>query len=213
MHKQNHTSVNIDGWFKQVREKYANQMQCGKGCTACCYGLFDISLADAVEVARGFQKLPPPLQHEIYSEAEKLYQRIASASPDSSTPILFAEDDTRIDEIVDSADSPKCPFLGSAGECRIYDHRPLACRLEGVPVVDIRQGLFADWCELNFKEGIPEGSTVDFQQDYDQIDAIQEARSASVAEHAGVDGPRTVTFIPSVIVEYDEFWKDLVALP
>src|SRR5215470_9050885 len=100
MHRQNGTSVNIDGWFKQVRETYANQMQCGKGCTACCYGLFDISLADAVEVACGFQKLTLPLQHEIDSEAEQLYQRVASASPDFSAPILFAEDDTRIDEIV-----------------------------------------------------------------------------------------------------------------
>src|SRR5215467_6832423 len=212
MHKQNRTSVDIDGWFKQVREKYANQMQCGKGCTACCYGLFDISLADAVEVARGFQKLPPALQHEIYSEAETLYQRMASGFPHSSAPILFAEDDTRIDEIVDSANSPKCLLLGPAGECRIYEHRPLACRLEGVPMVDIRQGLFGDWCELNFKEGIPEGSAVDFQQDYDQIDAIQEARSARVAANVGLDDPRAITFIPSVILEYDKFWKNMVAL-
>ena len=69
-----------------------------------------------------------------------------------------------------------------------------------------------NWCELNFKEGIPEGSAVDFQQNYDQIDAIQEARSARVAANAGLDDPRAITFIPSVIVKYDKFWKNMVAL-
>src|SRR5215831_3923672 len=166
------TFNNLDGWFKQIREKYANQMLCGKGCTTCCYGLFDISLADAVEVACGFQKLPTALQQEIYSEAESQHRAIVSAATGCSEPTLFAEDDPRIDEIVDSANTPKCPLLGRAGECRIYEHRPLACRLEGVPMVDIHQGLFGDWCELNFKEGVPEDATVDLERDYDRIDAI-----------------------------------------
>jgi Fe-S-cluster containining protein len=210
MPEQDRTFDNIDGWFKQIRLKYASQMQCGKGCTACCHGLFDISLADAVEVARGFQKLPPELQQEIYSEAEKLYERIVSGVPGSGDPIVFDEDDPRIDEIVDSANTPKCPLLGPAGESRIYEHRPLACRLEGVPMVDIHQGLFGDRCELNFKDGIPEGAIADVQQDYDHIDAIQEARSMDVAARAGLRDPTVITFIPSVIVEYGKFWKNLV---
>ena len=125
MHRQNRTFENIDAWFKQIREKYANQMQCGKGCTACCHGLFDISLADAVEVARGFQRLTYSVQRDVYSEAERLYG-------------------------------------------------------------------------------------VDFRQDYDRIDAVQEARSARVARQAGLDNPRAITFIPSIIVEYDKFWKNLL---
>ena len=77
-------------------------------------------------------------------------------------------------------------------------------------MVDVHQGLFGDWCELNFKEGIPEGANVDFQQDYDRIEAVQEARSARVARQGGLDNPRAITFIPSVIAEYDRFWKNLL---
>jgi hypothetical protein len=51
--------MNVDEWFKQIRLKYSSQMQCGKGCTGCRYSLFDISLADAADVAAGFQKLTP----------------------------------------------------------------------------------------------------------------------------------------------------------
>ncbi len=37
----------------------------------------------------------------------------------------------------------------------IYE-RPMACRLEGVPMVDTRHGLLGDWCDLNFTGGVPE---------------------------------------------------------
>src|SRR5213593_3459955 len=61
----NTSAMDLDEWFKQIRQRYASQMQCGKGCTACCYGLFDISLADALEVAQGFGELATPLQERI----------------------------------------------------------------------------------------------------------------------------------------------------
>ena len=77
-------------------------------------------------------------------------------------------------------------------------------------MIDIHQGLFGDWCELNFEEGMPEDAHGDFQLDYDRIDAIQEAGSARVAKQAGLDNPGAITFIPSVIVEYDTFWKNLL---
>src|SRR5262245_59794433 len=195
------------GWFNKVREKYSAQMQCGKGCTACCHGLFEISLADAAEVAKGFGELPSQVQQEVHSRASDLQARIRSIAADLPEPTLIGEDDPRIDRIVDSFDNPPCPFLGNAGECLIYERRPLSCRLEGVPMIDVRDGLFGDWCELNFKEGIPEGAAKDLQQDYDAIGAADDMRSAEVARRAGVSDPRAVTFIPSVIAEYDTFWK------
>ncbi|HLH31572.1 MAG TPA: hypothetical protein VKY31_10240, partial [Terriglobia bacterium] len=81
--------MNIDEWFKGIREKYSGQMQCGKGCTACCHGLFDISLADAVDVARGFDRLPEDVQQRVLSEAKRI------GIPGSQAPTLFAEDDPR----------------------------------------------------------------------------------------------------------------------
>src|SRR5215469_11239735 len=163
--------MNVDEWFKQIREKYSGHMQCGRGCTACCYGLFDITLADAVNVARGFEKLPGDVRRDVYSRAEEIHRGILSRIPNQTEPTLFTEDDPLIDEIVDAANSPRCPLLGENGACRIYDHRPVACRLEGVPMVDTHGRLFGDWCELNFKEGIPEPALRDLQLDYAEIDA------------------------------------------
>src|SRR5213593_63159 len=152
----NTSAMDLDEWFKQIRQRYASQMQSGKGCTACSYGLFDISLADALEVAQGFGELATPLQERVCSKGAELYREIRRAAPDAVEPLMFAEDDPRIDQIVDEAKSPPCPFLGGGGECLIYEHRPLSCRLEGVPMVDVCEGLFGDWCEFNFTQGVPE---------------------------------------------------------
>src|SRR5262245_53462610 len=185
-------------------------MQCGKGCTACCHGLFDISLADAVEVARGFSELPLEVRREVHLRASHLHAAIRVAEAGLPEPALVNEDDSRIDRIVNVVDNPPCPFLGKAGECLIYESRPLSCRLEGVPMIDARDGLFGDWCELNFTNGIPEGAAKDLQQDYNTIDASDEMRSAAVARRAGFPDHYAVTFIPSVIAEFESFWKLLI---
>jgi Fe-S-cluster containining protein len=199
--------MNIDEWFGNVRRKYSEQMQYGKGCTACCYGLFDITLSDAVNVARGFAGLPEDLKERVYSRAAGLHHKLRETVPDLPEPTILHEDDPRLDQIIDAVDIAPCPCLGDAGECLIYENRPLACRLEGVPMVDVHEGLFGDWCELNFKEGIPENALSDLEQDYNHIDQLQETRSAGVAQRAGLSDQRAVTFIPSVIAEYESFWK------
>ena len=199
--------MNLDEWFGQIRTKYAADMQCGKGCTACCYGLFDITLADAADVAKGFAGLPEDLQERVYSKASGLHHRVREITPGVSTPTIFPEDDPRLDQIVNAVDMAPCPCLGDAGECLIYENRPLACRLEGVPMVDLQDGLFGDWCELNFKDGVPEKALTDLKQDYNHIDQLQETKSAAVARQAGISDHRAVTLIPSVIAEYGSFWK------
>jgi len=197
----------IDKWFGTVRAKYAAGMRCGKGCTACCHGLFDISLADAAAVAKGFQGLPLEMQQRVHENASSLHAAIRKTLTDEAQPTIFSEDDPMADKIVDTANNPPCPCLGDSGECLIYDHRPLSCRLEGVPMVDVDDGLFGDWCELNFEEGVPTEARPDLQLDYSAIDAVDEARSGIVAQQAGFVDHRAVTFIPSVIAEYDTFWK------
>jgi len=77
-------------------------------------------------------------------------------------------------------------------------------------MLDAREGPFGDWCELNFKEGIPERAAKHLQQDYNDIDASDEMRSAAFARRASLTDHRAVTFIPSVIAEFESLWQLLV---
>src|SRR5262249_24850126 len=50
--------------------------------------------------------------------------------------------------------------------------------INSAPTIDVHEGLFGYWCDVNFKHGIPEASTADLQQDYFAIDAFDHQRSA-----------------------------------
>lgn len=51
----------------------------------------------------------------------------------------------------------RCAFLGDAGDCRIYEHRPYVCRTQGLPlrwIDDEAEAEYRDICALN-DEGAP----------------------------------------------------------
>ena len=198
------TLKRIDSKFHQIQRLHSRQLQCGRGCTMCCHGLFDISLADAVGVAEGFAALSPDTQAQVLRRAETLQNSIGLH--------LMHRDDPRTDEVADSfAEPPRCPMLGASNECLIYDHRPLACRLEGLPMVDKRDGLFADWCELNFVDGVAPTARADLTLDYDAIAMTDERASAEVAAAAGIADPESVVFIASVVVYFERFWNHVLS--
>lgn len=51
----------------------------------------------------------------------------------------------------------RCAFLGSDGECRIYEHRPYVCRTQGLPLRwldEEAEAEYRDVCELNEAVGV-----------------------------------------------------------
>jgi Fe-S-cluster containining protein len=200
---------NIDAWFASVRRSQASQMQCGRGCALCCYGLFDISLPDALEVVEGLSALPDETRAQVAARSAEVQGVIAQAAPELERPFLLSGlTEDRIDQIVDQAGGARCPFLGEENECLIYEHRPLACRLEGAPMVDVRDGLFDDWCELNFTKGVPSDAIENLRQDYYEIQEVEERCSESLSQARwGKRQSRVTTFIPSLVVEYEAFWR------
>ncbi len=199
-------------WFASIREKYADRMQCGRGCALCCHGLFDISLPDALEVAEALDRLPDEVRAAVTARAAEIHKLIEAQAPDLQPPYLLdAVPEETIDAIVDRAHSPRCPFLGQANECLIYNQRPTACRMEGVPMVDVQDGVFGDWCELNFRSGLSAQALQDLTRDYYAMQETDEAATAAAAKSLLGRPARQVTvFIPSVIVQFDRFWKPLL---
>src|SRR5262245_25530447 len=200
---------NIDAWFASVRRSQASQMQCGRGCALCCHGLFDISLPDALEVMQGLSTLPDETRAQVAARSAQVQAVIAQAAPELERPFLLSGlTEERIDQVVEESGAPRCPFLGEENECLIYEHRPLACRLEGAPMVDTRDGLFGDWCELNFTNGVPSDAVENLCQDYYEIQEVEERCSESLSQARwGKRQSRLTTFIPSLVVEYETFWR------
>jgi hypothetical protein len=64
------------------------------------------------------------------------------------------------DLLMPEEDETPCLLLSQNGGCLIYEQRPMTCRLNGIPLIDISgEELFDEWCTLNFTEGNPQQLT------------------------------------------------------
>ncbi len=147
----------VDAWFQRCVDFHTGLISCSKGCSACCRGLFDITLLDGVYLKSGFDLLPEALKIEISKSASKRMAGLSQLNPAFINPWLLnsiPEDDW--EALMPEEDETPCLLLSETGECLVYNHRPMTCRLNGIPLIDISgEELFDEWCTLNFVEEDP----------------------------------------------------------
>lgn len=142
----------VDAWFQACSARYPDQIRCHSGCSSCCRGLFDITLLDAFYLKRGVDRLPVSQRSRIITAAN---ERLKSMSPDFPAFVepwvLNVIPETEWDALMPEDDETPCLLLSEAGECLVYEHRPMTCRLNGIPLIDVSgEELFDEWCTLNF---------------------------------------------------------------
>jgi Fe-S-cluster containining protein len=206
------TGQEVDRWFQAQQARRSSEMQCGKSCTMCCHGLFSIGIPDALELTLGIAMLEPEARSQAKQRALDMAERIHDIEPSVGEITLFpSSDDPRIDRIIEGLDQVPCPLLGARGECVVYTHRPMACRVEGLPLVDARDRLLGEWCELNFAEGGRAESFDDLARDWTGVSSTEEATSDCLAESdSAIEHADAVTLIPALLVAYETFWKPLL---
>ena len=131
-----------DRFFQSVMAAQPQNLQCGRGCSLCCYGLFEIGAADIPLIAEGLARLHPKRRQMIVRKAAEIMAT-------SQHPALRDSSPMEKKNFFDRTASTPCPNLNDAGECMIYEHRPLVCRTFGLPLRDGDRYL-GDICELNF---------------------------------------------------------------
>ncbi len=198
----------LDKWLRSIRDKHNDQIQCACGCAKCCHGLFDISLPDALRTASAFGMLPQDIQSACANRSSIIRRKIIQEEGELQAPFFLNEiSEERIDQLVECVHDVRCPLLDDNARCLIYEDRPIACRLEGIPMMDSNDGLFGDWCELNFKEGISPAMAEDLRLDYYELQAIEQEVTANLSHHLlGSRHERVTVFLPSVIAAFDSFW-------
>ena len=147
----------VDDWFAQCLQRHTDRIVCGQRCSACCRGLFDITLLDALYLREGFDRLPEAVQSGVRLKAGARLAGITARWPAFIAPwILNHIPEAEWDAIMPEDDETPCPLLSEAGDCLVYDHRPMTCRLNGIPLIDTSgEELFDDWCTLNFTDDDP----------------------------------------------------------
>jgi Fe-S-cluster containining protein len=122
-----------DALFDQVRRRHPDCVACSLGCSDCCHAMFDLSLVEALYLNQQFhQAIAFGPQHsaiiDAAGDADRLAARVKRAlytsSKDGNTrQVMEDAAHTRI----------RCPLLDAEDHCLLYAHRPVTCRLYGVP--------------------------------------------------------------------------------
>lgn len=93
--------------LKGKQPENTKRIACGKGCSHCCYQQVDITLPEARLLMRFL------VEEDIKPDSELLARQIAAGKDWDALP--HAE--------------RACVLLdASTGQCRVYEHRPVACR-------------------------------------------------------------------------------------
>jgi Fe-S-cluster containining protein len=143
----------VDAWFAGCLSRHPDLIACHQGCSACCRGLFDITLLDALCLKRGFDRLPLSVQQTAQVKAVEPLVQLSEQWPAFARPwILNHIPEQEWDEMMPEEDERPCALLTADGTCLVYAQRPMTCRLNGIPLIDLSgEALFDDWCTLNFK--------------------------------------------------------------
>jgi Fe-S-cluster containining protein len=200
----------LDHWFAARQAQLPAAIVCSDGCSGCCRGLFDISLLDARQLRVGFEKLPAATRDGVQAKAAARLAQLQQRWPDFAPPYLLnhMKDDAWTEMPED--DHTPCLLLDAAGRCLVYDHRPMTCRLHGLPQIDKSGEIFlGEWCSRNFVGMNPlemDELRHDFQQLFTEEFTLLRAFAKKLC---GRDSAELDTFIPlAILIDFDGFpWQ------
>ncbi|MBG0776812.1 MAG: YkgJ family cysteine cluster protein [Desulfovibrionaceae bacterium] len=123
----------VDAVFARVQRDHPECVACQPACSDCCYALFDLTLVEALYLNHHFNERHQGMDRsrilERADQADRESYRIkkalfhASEEGRPSSEILAEVARLRL----------RCPLLGEDDTCELYEHRPVTCRLYGIP--------------------------------------------------------------------------------
>jgi Fe-S-cluster containining protein len=119
-----------DSLFKIIQEKYPLSVKCRIHCCDCCFAIFGVFPIEAAYINFHFSRLDRKIRRDIVRRAEKSEVEMLKAH-DRLEEVF--EDNQRMKNFGLGKQRVKCPLLKDKKECILYDHRPIICRVYGVP--------------------------------------------------------------------------------
>ena len=176
-----------DRAFQKMKEDHGSSMACELHCSECCHAVFGLFLIEAANLKKYFDQLDAQKKKDVFlrcNETERGLKRLEKKlelhgeDPEMQTSILARE---RI----------RCPLLDDSNECVLYDHRPITCRVYGIPTKI--QGKVRVCGKTKFDKGV---SYPIF--DLDGVYSYLYALSKELLNEAGGKDPEKAAFLISV---------------
>lgn len=149
----------LDAWHAAADRAHPGIIPCRTGCSACCHGPFDVSIADAHLVSQAIAALPEEVRLPIVVRATAQMEQVRELAPEFDSPwdvSTLTED--AFDAICEALAEEPCPALDSTGRCAIYSFRPLVCRIMGLGLLSSGGGEIPNACPI--QEDFPDYATL-----------------------------------------------------
>jgi Fe-S-cluster containining protein len=122
-----------DQIFEKIKSEFPSEMRCKTGCSDCCHALFDVSLVEALYLNHHFnRRFEGEAREALIEKANRADRAVYKIKRDARKRL---EKGGAEEELLVSlaAERVRCPLLDGQDQCALYEHRPITCRLYGVP--------------------------------------------------------------------------------
>ena len=158
-----------DQVFERVRQDFPDCVQCREECADCCHALFDLTLIEALYLNEKFKAHYDGAEREAMLEkANRTDRTIHKLKREAYRDLKAGKSE---DEILAALgeERVRCPLLNDRDMCDMYQHRPITCRLYGIPTAIGGKGRT---CNLSKFEGGKSYPTVDIDKIHSRLQEI-----------------------------------------
>ncbi|MBU1343355.1 MAG: YkgJ family cysteine cluster protein [Proteobacteria bacterium] len=141
----------VDAVFERVKKEYPKEVFCREKCSDCCYAIFDLTIIEALYLKDKFLKtFTGKKKNDLIEIADKTDRVLTKMKRDAYKEVKNGANELEIVGKM-SQERVRCPLLGEDNLCVMYEHRPITCRIYGIPTSTV--GVSHICGRTNFKQG------------------------------------------------------------
>jgi len=122
-----------DEVFKRVKTEHPDCVKCEIKCADCCHALFDMTLIEAIYINLQFNNKFQGRERELLLErANRADRKVHMIKRKAYKDLQAGKNE--VDVLMGLAgERCRCVLLNDDDLCDLYEHRPITCRLYGIP--------------------------------------------------------------------------------
>lgn len=192
----------VDEIVEKVKKEYPACVNCKKGCTDCCYALFDLTLIEALYLNHHFKKTFGA-DTEMMERANKADRAIFKLKKQAYKE--FTEEQKNEVDILHEMgrERIRCPLLNERELCALYEYRPITCRVYGIPT--LIQGMSHTCGKSGFTEG-EKYPVVNMDKLFEQLNRISTDLVAAIETRYKQMDDLLVPVSMALLTDYDDVY-------
>ncbi len=117
--------------FSEMKKGYGAAISCGPGCSDCCHSVFGLFLIESAYINYQIGKAGRKIRRELAPRLDRADREMMEVE----NRLRAYDHDPRLKALAMARERVRCPLLGRNEKCLIYSHRPLTCRVYGIPAI------------------------------------------------------------------------------